>query len=106
MILASELGFLDIVETLLENKADINQNGYRGRLDLILHIVSIFLNKRMMNHLLSIYRTALMAAAASGQKEVLKLLITNNAALDLKTTIDHDCVGDQNCNEILAFGVT
>ena len=106
--MASELGFLDIAETLLENKADINQNGYRGRLDLVLdlHIGSIFLNKEMTNNLLSIYRTALMAAAASGQKEVLKLLITNNAALDLKTTIDHDCVGDQNCKEILAFGVT
>ena len=69
-------------------------------------IGSIFLNKEMTNHLLSIYRTALMAAAASGQKEVLKLLITNNAALDLKSTIDQDCVEDQTCEEILAFGVT
>ena len=33
LILASELGFLDIAETLLENKADINQQGFRGRLD-------------------------------------------------------------------------
>ena len=47
-----------------------------------------------------------MAAAASGQNEVLKLLITNNADLDLKTTIDHDCIEDKACQDILAYGVT
>ena len=47
-----------------------------------------------------------MAAATNGQTEVLSLLITNNAALDLKSTIDQDCVEDQTCEEILAFGVT
>ena len=35
LILASELGFLDIAEALLENKANINQKGFRGRLDFI-----------------------------------------------------------------------
>ena len=48
-----------------------------------------------------------MAAAASGQKEVLKLLIARNAALDLKSEIDHGCEGeDQQCKELLAYGVT
>ena len=47
-----------------------------------------------------------MAAAASGQNEVLKLLITNNADLDLKTTIDHECIEDKDCQDILAYGVT
>ena len=56
------------------------------------------------NILNSIQRTALMAAAASGQKEVLKLLIANNAAIDLKTPIDWDCVDP--CNDLLAYGVT
>ena len=56
------------------------------------------------NILNSIQRTALMAAAASGQKEVLKLLIDNNAAIDLKTPIDWDC--KTICYDLLAFGVT
>ena len=47
-----------------------------------------------------------MAAATNGQTEVLSLLITNNAALDLKTTIDHECIEDKTCQEILAYGVT
>ena len=54
--------------------------------------------------LLLIDRTALMAAAASGQKEVLKLLITNNAAIDHKTPIDWDCADP--CYDLLAYGVT
>ena len=56
------------------------------------------------NILNSIQRTALMAAAASGQKEVLKLLIANNAAIDLKTPIDWDCADP--CYDLLAYGVT
>ena len=56
------------------------------------------------NILNSIQRTALMAAAASGQKEVLNLLIANNAAIDLKTPIDWDC--KTICYDLLAFGVT
>ena len=53
---------------------------------------------------LSIERTALMAAAANGNKEVLELLITRNAALDLTTPIDHYC--GHPCMEILSYGVT
>ena len=45
-----------------------------------------------------------MAAAASGQKEVLKLLIANDAAIDLKTPIDYDCADP--CYDLLAYGVT
>ena len=45
-----------------------------------------------------------MAAAASGKKEVLELLITKNAALDLTTSIDYYC--GHPCMEILAYGVT
>ena len=45
-----------------------------------------------------------MAAAANGNKEVLELLITRNAAVDLTTTIDHYC--GYPCMEILAYGVT
>ena len=47
-----------------------------------------------------------MAAAASGQKEVLELLIARNAALDLKSKIDHGCGGGDQCKELLAYGVT
>ena len=54
--------------------------------------------------LLLIHRTALMAAAASGQKEVLKLLIASNAAIDHKTPIDWDC--PDPCYDLLAYGVT
>ena len=36
----------------------------------------------MMNHLLSIYRTALMAAAYSGNVEIAKLLVEKNATIN------------------------
>ena len=52
---------------------------------------------------MSIKRTALMAASANGNKEVLELLIAKNAALDLKTPY-HYC--GTECMEILGFGVT
>ena len=45
-----------------------------------------------------------MAAAANDNKEVLELLITKNADLDLTTPIDHYC--GHPCMEIMAYGVT
>ena len=36
LILASELGYLDIVEILLNHKSNINGRGIRGRYDFLL----------------------------------------------------------------------
>ena len=46
-----------------------------------------------------------MAAAANGQKEVLEQLIKNGASLDLTTEIDLNCIEDEDCADILAYGV-
>ena len=47
-----------------------------------------------------------MAAAANGKKEVLELLIKENASLDLRSDEDILCANGHACSEILAFGVT
>ena len=46
-----------------------------------------------------------MAAAENGQKEVLELLIKNGASLDLTTETDLNCIKDEDCTDILAYGV-
>ena len=46
-----------------------------------------------------------MAAAENGQKEVLELLIKNGASLDLTTETDLNCIEDEDCTDILAYGV-
>ena len=51
------------------------------------------------------YRTALMAAAANGHKEILELLIQNGASLDMKTEADLYCINFQGCTDMLAFEV-
>ena len=51
------------------------------------------------------YRTALMAAGANGQKEVLELLIQNGASLDLTTETDLNCINNEHCTDILTHGV-
>ena len=52
-----------------------------------------------------------MAAAANGKKEVLDLLIKENATLDLKSEADDFCANDLTqsfltCTETLSYGVT
>ena len=51
-----------------------------------------------------IFRTALMASAASGKNEVVGLLVKKNAKLNLKSEVNHNC--KLPCYDIYDYGVT
>lgn len=94
LMIASEKGFIDIVEILVENKANVNAANFNGWTSLMLassaghfKIVELLIKKNaQVNAKTVLNTTALIVAVFSGHKNIVKILIENKADLNIRIT--------------------